>query len=246
MSGNSLPPLSLRSFWRDLVRCRGATRRVSTATDVFWYARELLLGCILGESVKFCDSILNNPESKNLEKQQLFSIPTCFRQKRCVVWNITVWCKCPLVRKIPFISSFFTQPYRLRRTKASLHMLFHSFLFLASCFQFLTWSWWRSFSTTSIHLVLGHPLGHFPAMLSIITCYSLFWKFLYMSQPAQSLCPYYRRHWEFAYISISSLLVLLSHWSPSFFPPYIFLSTSLFQIYSIPFSLWFIFQTSLP
>ena len=78
-------------------------------------------------------------------------------------------------------------------------MLFRSFLFLASCFHFPTWSWWRSCSTTSIHLVFGRFLGLLPVIPPIITCFvSLFWKSLYMSQPAQSLCLYYRRYWGFA------------------------------------------------
>ena len=48
-------------------------------------------------------------------------------------------------------------------------------------------------------------------------CYSLFWKYLYMFQPAQSLCPYYRRYLGFAVHLHQFVFGPCSHRSPSSF-----------------------------
>ena len=56
-----------------------------------------------------------------------------------------------------------------RRTLAQLHVLRHSFSFLlAGCFQFMTWSWWRSFSASFLVVPL---LGLLPVIPPLSTCF---------------------------------------------------------------------------
>ena len=90
-------------------------------------------------------------------------------------------------------------------------MLLHSFLFLASCFQFLTWSWWRSLSTTSIHLVLGRPLGLLPVIPPISTC------FVILCSGSLCTCLNQRSLCQPSFLRVNRTSV--SHWFPFFFPP---------------------------